>query len=130
CVNGCSPNSGQGQRIESLLQARTKRGHRDHAFSDGHRRSTAPSAPPRAQTRAVFQRPRLNSHSVNRPTAVSETSTPQNTPECAQPKGSASTHASGIWISQKNTRLIHVGVIVSPAPLKACTDTIHQPDTK
>jgi hypothetical protein len=34
---------------------------------------------------------------------------------------------SGIWISQKNTRLIFVGVTVSPAPLKACTATIHQP---
>ncbi len=34
-----------------------------------------------AHTFTVFQRPRLNSHSVNTPTAVSETNTPQNTPE-------------------------------------------------
>ena len=33
-------------------------------------------------------------------------------------------------MSQKNTKLIFVGVLVSPAPLKADVETIHQPYTK
>ena len=82
---------------------------------------------PAAHTCAVFHFPRVNSHSVNRPTDVSEMNTPQNTPDCCQSRPIASSHDSGIWISQKNTRLIYVGVTVSPAPLNACTETIHQP---
>ena len=35
-------------------------------------------------TCAVFHFPRVNSHSVKRPTDVSEMNTPQNTPECCQ----------------------------------------------
>src|SRR5690606_7112954 len=80
-----------------------------------------------AQTCAVFHLPRVKSHSVKRPTDVSETNTAQNTPECCHPKPTASSHDNGIWISQKNTMLIHVGVTVSPAPLNAWTETIHQP---
>ena len=61
------------------------------------------------------------------PTAVSEMNTAQNTPECCQSSEIANSQDSGIWISQKNTTLIQVGVTVSPAPLKACTATINQP---
>src|SRR5690606_14143841 len=81
----------------------------------------------RRYTFAFFQPPRLNSQRVNRPTEVSEKNTPQNTPLWPQPRRRARNQHSGIWISQKNTRLIQVGVMVSPAPLKACTETIHQP---
>src|SRR5690606_18521231 len=87
-------------------------------------------ASPAHYTCAVFHLPRVNSHRVNSPTAVSDTNTPQNTPVCCQSSCSARYQHSGIWISQKNTRLILVGVTVSPAPLNACTATIHQPYTK
>src|SRR3546814_9908473 len=73
-------------------------------------------------TCADFQPPRENNHRVNRPTADSDTNTAQNTPDEPQSSRSASHQASGIWISQKNTRLIFVGVAVSPAPLNACTE--------
>ena len=36
------------------------------------------------QTVANFHRPFVNNHSVNNPTDVSETNTPQKTPDCAQ----------------------------------------------
>jgi hypothetical protein len=62
------------------------------------------------KTCTVFQRPRLNSHSVNSPPPSPRRTRPR-TRRCAQPSGSASAQASGIWISQKNTRLIQVGVI-------------------
>ena len=58
-----------------------------------------------AYTLATFHPPRENSHSVNRPTDVSETNTAQNTPVSRQPRCKASHHANGIWISQKNTTL-------------------------
>ncbi len=35
----------------------------------------------------------------------------------------ASSHATGIWNTQKQNRLIHVGVQVSPAPLNDCVNT-------
>jgi hypothetical protein len=80
-----------------------------------------------AYTCTVFHLPRVNSHSVNSPTEVSDANTAQNTPFSACPRAIARYQASGIWISQKKTTLIFVGVIVSPAPLNACTATIHQP---
>src|SRR5690606_15382985 len=85
--------------------------------------------PAGAYTCAVFHRPRLHNHRVQRPTPVSEEHTAQNTPSDPQPRCSASHQASGICSIQKNTRLIQVGVAVSPAPLNACTATIHQPYT-
>lgn len=41
-------------------------------------------------TLANFHLPRLNNHSVNSPTEVSDTNTPQNTPSSCQPKWIAS----------------------------------------
>src|SRR5690606_1025769 len=78
-------------------------------------------------TLTVFQVPLEKSHSVKIPTDVSDMNTPQNTPECPQSNSMARRYDSGIWMSQKKTRLMRVGVTVSPAPLNACTDTIHQP---
>ena len=40
---------------------------------------------------------------------------------------SAMSNAIGIWNNQKPTKLIMVGVRVSPAPLNACVTTIPMP---
>ncbi|MEY4641763.1 MAG: hypothetical protein RLZZ227_1757 [Pseudomonadota bacterium] len=58
----------------------------------------------------VFRLPFENGQSVKRPTEVSGIKAAQNTLDCAHPGGMASHDDSGVWISQKNTRLIRVGV--------------------
>ena len=49
-----------------------------------------------------------------------------NTPCGPSPKCTASAYATGISQNQKQNRLSHVGVHVSPAPLNYCVNTIPQ----
>ena len=50
----------------------------------------------------------------------------QNTPDGPKPQTCDSRYAIGSSHSQKQNRLMMVGVKVSPAPLKACVSTIAQ----
>ena len=71
-----------------------------------------------------FHLPRTNTAIAMTASSVSEITTAQNTPSGPNPYGRAISQASGICTSQKQIRLSQVGVIVSPAPLKAFAITI------
>jgi hypothetical protein len=69
----------------------------------------------------------VNNHNVNNPTAVSAINIAQKTPMYPIDSVVAMKYERGISSNQKKKKFILVGVIVSPAPLKACDATIHHP---
>src|SRR5712692_4790804 len=78
----------------------------------------------RTQTRISFQRPRRNTSRLITARVENAMVIARNTPLGPKPAGLASRYASGISQSQKQNRLIIVGVNVSPAPLNACVSTM------
>lgn len=79
------------------------------------------------QTFTSFHFPFLKYHHATTAITVSATGTATNAPVGPSSKYSASKYASGIWNSQKQTKLMTVGVRVSPAPFRACVITIAMP---
>src|SRR5687768_6875015 len=76
------------------------------------------------QTFLVFHFPCRNSTALMTARVENATVIAMNTPDGPMSNTIASTYANGISHSQKTRRLIHVGVHVSPAPLKALVSTI------
>ena len=74
--------------------------------------------------RRVFQRPRRKSIALTTASIEYAMVSAQNTPVGPSAVCVASIQASGISNSQKMPKLIHVGVQVSPAPLKADVSTM------
>src|SRR5258705_8969990 len=75
-------------------------------------------------TALSFQRPRRNSTALATARVENAIVTAQATPWGPKLKWRASTQAIGISHSQKQNRLSHVGVQVSPAPLKEFVRTM------
>lgn len=69
-------------------------------------------------TTRCFHLPRRKTKIDTNASSVSDTMTDQKTPAGPNSRLCASNHASGICTIQKQPRLMRVGVIVSPAPLK------------
>src|SRR5262245_55536413 len=65
-------------------------------------------------TRFVFHMPFENSQPLTKAIVVNATLTAMNTPVGPKPKGCARAHASGISHIHRHTRLMIVGVRVSP----------------
>src|SRR5947209_6960870 len=70
-----------------------------------------------SQTRIDFHPPRRNSSALTTDRTEKLMAIDQNTPAVPKPSGRASRYARGTSPSQKQPRLMSVGVVVSPAPL-------------
>ena len=75
-------------------------------------------------TRAVFHFPRLKSTALTTASIEYATASATKTPVASSPPACDSTHARGSSSTQNTSRLIHVGVHVSPAPLNDCVSTM------
>src|SRR4051794_14814563 len=87
-----------------------------------HQREDHPEEP--HHTILSFQRPRRNSTTLANASVEKAIVTAQATPRGPISKWRASTKASGISHSQKQNKFSHVGVQVSPAPLKEFVRTM------
>src|SRR5439155_15930615 len=102
-------------------RVRFRAGHRQPK----HQRQDNPEGAHRCNyTRFSFQRPCRNSTALATASVENAMVTAQATPCGPRLKCRASTHARGISHNQKQNRFSHVGVHVSPAPLKELVSTM------
>ncbi len=95
-----------------------------HGQPENHRQCDPDAAHRPNYTALSFQRPRRNSTALATAKVENAIVTAQATPCGPRLKCRASSQASGISHNQKQNRFSHVGVQVSPAPLKEFVRTI------